>query len=77
MGVLNFQVSGNERKSSRSHKKPPNPGPVIQHEVTEGWPTFLAEDPLVALKEGRFHKVPIIIGVNRDESASAVISKPV
>lgn len=36
---------------------------------------FLSEDPEIALIEGRFKKVPIIIGVNRDESASAVISE--
>ncbi|ODM96235.1 Liver carboxylesterase [Orchesella cincta] len=63
-----------ERKSSRSHKKPPNSGPVVQLETVEGWPVFLQEDPEAALAEGHFHKVPVVIGVNKDESASAVLS---
>ncbi|CAL8121792.1 unnamed protein product [Orchesella dallaii] len=68
------QANTSERKSSRSHKKPPNPGPTVQLEAAEGWPVFLQEDPEAALAEGHFHKVPIVIGVNRDESASAVLS---
>lgn len=73
--LFKSKTQGNGRKGGRSHKKPPNPGPVVQMAGNDDWPVYMGENPITSLKEGRFHKVPVILGVTRDESASAVLSK--
>jgi carboxylesterase type B len=47
-------AGGVGRKSSRSYKKPPNPGPVIQNDVVEDWPIFLPDDPWHCCNRGNF-----------------------
>lgn len=43
--------------------------PVVEPEV-HGVERFLPEQPLDLIRKGKFHKVPLIAGVTKDEFAS-------
>lgn len=38
---------------------------------------YLPEEPVTLLKEGRYHHVPILTGVNREEGCSMTAGEPI
>lgn len=48
--------------------------PVVEPEV-QGVERFLPEQPLDLIRKGKFHKIPLMAGVTKDEFGGIVVGK--
>ena len=49
--------------------------PVVESEEVRGVERFLPAQPIDLIRQGKFHKVPFITGVTKDEFGGQIVRK--